>query len=1166
MLMKRISELKQIMANLIQDNKHLEERLDSYGARLYTLKNLDIPQQVSKSVDEIVTDAVDWAIQAPLWNRFRDLPKADMKEIIHQRMWETNSYKAHKDHMMLYKALEKSMNRDHTDELLKDLAKARKKKKKRCDSPKTPLGFPPYQPPPLPPPAGPSGTSGSPGASGSSQTAALAEYKAWTTTDTRLRLSVSSTLEDLHMDDDMAPDAQVHSFDDEDIENAYIPNVNLRQDWWKPLEEDRPATPEPAYVDDSIIRHNVSKPLPLGGPPGQVTIQSDFFFNKGLEYLRYGKECKYDIAAMYGISYWRFQRQRFYIDRHTSEGDRRAVRTHIGILSVVKIEVFSMYGYAYMKKIVLHRADLNEHIIAERDFKYLYPSDFEDLYLLNLQGHLNHLPPKDKKILTTAVNLWIRHLVIKQRVEDFQLGIESYQTQLNLTKPRWDATGFEYKHDYTVIDSPRAVTFREKYEVQMIMRFNEIHKFSDSTLSYANVVLHYFVLRENLSMFVCRLMGRGQPKAVTCVTGAMWKHLNHVRFLLLTYWNLPMKIYNRNGIATSVVSSGPEATGPAGGVVGRNIAPEVCSCTYKNFPNCNPHTFNGTDGAIGMCRWFEKLDSIFRISNCFEENKMKFATCTLQGHALTWWNAYLQSMVIDGAHLTSWAELKKMMTIEYYSRNELQKIEQELWNLTVKGNDITGYTNHFYELHYYALLWSSPNTRRLRDLVVCAKAGRGNDNNKREWEDHQRGNNNNTATTTIISNRIEGKKLSEFMCRSCQKVGHQAKDCRSKAPAATGSNLQLVLTCFGCGERGHYKNECPKKEGQQVKGARGRAYVMRNEEPQQDPNVITDKGFIRPSSSPWGAPILFVKKKDGSFRMCIDYREVNKLTVKNPYPLPIIDDLFDQLQGSNVYSKIDLQSGMSFGLTNALAVFMDLINQQSLQRSLGTRLDMSAAFHPQTDSKSERTIQTLEDMLRAYVIDFGNGWDKHFPLVEISYNNSYHASIKAAPLEALYGRKCRSPICWSEVRDSQLTGLEIIHETTKKIVQIRNRLQVARNHPMPFKILARIGLVAYTLKLSRKPSGIHNTFHFLNLKKCLSDENLVISLDEIQLDDKLHFIEELIEIMDREVKQLKQSRIPIIKVRWNSRRGPEFTWEREDKFKSKYPHFFSDTPLIYVGA
>nr|GFB47170.1 hypothetical protein [Tanacetum cinerariifolium] len=121
------------------------------------------------------------------------------------------------------------------------------------------------------------------------------------------------------------------------------------------------------------------------------------------------------------------------------------------ILSVIRIEVFSMYGYDYMKKIVLRRVDLNEHIVAERDFKYLYPSDFKDLYLLNLQGHLNHLPPKDKFLLlpsTYGPDTWLSDNA--QRVEDFQLRIESYQTQLNLTKPRWDATGFEYKHDYTI--------------------------------------------------------------------------------------------------------------------------------------------------------------------------------------------------------------------------------------------------------------------------------------------------------------------------------------------------------------------------------------------------------------------------------------------------------------------------------------------------------------------------------------------------------------------------------------------------------------------------------------------------------------------------------------------------------------------------------------------
>nr|GEZ61264.1 hypothetical protein [Tanacetum cinerariifolium] len=436
---------------------------------------------------------------------------------------------------------------------------------------------------------------------------------------------------------------------------------------------------------------------------------------------------------------------------------------------------------------------------------------------------------------------------------------------------------------------------------------------------------------------------------------------------------------------------------------------------------------------------------------------------------------------------------------------------------------------------------------------------------------------------------------------------------------------------------------------------------------------LSDKGFIRPSSSPWGAPVLFVKKKDGSFRMCIDYRKLNKLTVKNRYLLSRIDDLFDQLQGSRVYSKIDLRSGyhqlkvreedipktafrnhyghyefqvMPFGLTNApanrkeheghLKLILKLLKEEelyakflkcefwlskksvkfdwgekaeaafqllkqklcgapilalpegsenfviycdashkglgavlmqkekviayasrqlkSLNKALGTRLDMSTAYHPETDGQSERTIQTLEDI------------------------------IKAAPFEALYGRKCRSPICWAEVRDRQLTGPEIIHETTEKIVQIKSRIQAARDRqksyayvrrkPLefqvgdkvmlkvspwkevirfgkrgklnpryigPFKILAKVGTVAYRLEPPEQLSRVHSTFHVSKLMKCMADEPIAIPLDEIQVDDKLNFIEEPVEIMDREVKRLKQSRIPIVKVRWNYMRGPEFT-------------------------
>ncbi|GKF92275.1 hypothetical protein Tco_0278994, partial [Tanacetum coccineum] len=190
------------------------------------------------------------------------------------RIWESNSYKAHKDHKKLYEVLEKSMDCDQTDQLLTDLAKAQRKKKRIHDSPKKPPGSPPHQLPPPPPPPGPSRTSRSSRASGSSQfpppplppstnqsdqskitaapsslkTVASAEYTSWTTIDTRPNPSVLSIHEDLHMDDDSTPDEHVHSFEDEDIRNDHIPKANLKQDWWKPLsEEKKPATPEPAW-------------------------------------------------------------------------------------------------------------------------------------------------------------------------------------------------------------------------------------------------------------------------------------------------------------------------------------------------------------------------------------------------------------------------------------------------------------------------------------------------------------------------------------------------------------------------------------------------------------------------------------------------------------------------------------------------------------------------------------------------------------------------------------------------------------------------------------------------------------------------------------------------------------------------------------------------------
>nr|GEV24063.1 putative reverse transcriptase domain-containing protein [Tanacetum cinerariifolium] len=238
---------------------------------------------------------------------------------------------------------------------------------------------------------------------------------------------------------------------------------------------------------------------------------------------------------------------------------------------------------------------------------------------------------------------------------------------------------------------------------------------------------------------------------------------------------------------------------------------------------------------------------------------------------------------------------------------------------------------------------------------------------------------------------------------------------------------------------------------------------------------------------------------------------------------------------------------------------------QSMQEALGTRLDMSTAYHPQTDGQSERTIQTLEDMLRVCNLDFEGCWDVHIPLVEFSYNNSYHSSVRCALFEIKdtlkaardrqksYVDKRRKPLEFS-VGDYVLLKVS----PWKGMVRFGKKRKLAPRFVRPFEIIKKVGPIAYRLDLPEELDGVHDTFHVSNLKKCLADPTLQVPLDEIQVDAKLNFVKEPVEILEREFKKLKRSRIAIVKVRWNSKRGPEFTREREDQRKLKYPHLFSD--------
>nr|GEV73081.1 putative reverse transcriptase domain-containing protein [Tanacetum cinerariifolium] len=602
---------------------------------------------------------------------------------------------------------------------------------------------------------------------------------------------------------------------------------------------------------------------------------------------------------------------------------------------------------------------------------------------------------------------------------------------------------------------------------------------------------------------------------------------------------------------------------------------------YKEFISCQPFYFNGTEGAVGLIRWFKRIESVYSRSRCAEEKKVTFATGTLTDDALSWWNAYAQPMGVDQANKITWNELKRLLKNKYYPRTEVRKMEEELYNLIVKGNDLKTYVRKFQELAVLcpnmvsntkkfleAFIGCLPRSiegnvtafkaqtleeainiaQRLMDQVTKHTPVQVSSDHKRKFDDRRTFNNNknyrknnnyrNTNTNNHYNNNqpqqnrrqeavkayaatpVENNRYAENLplykrctlrhtgpctpkCNTCNKMGRLTKNCLNKRPATGSNQLPVSIICHACGEKVYYTNQCRKTNI----NTQGRAYLLRDKNAHQDLNIVTDafydikmadenlvstntvikgatltllnqpfeidlmpikldsfdvvigmdwlfkyhakilcdekvvhipiddetmiirvvekkksdekriedipvvkefpnvfpedlpglppfrqvefqidlipraapvarapyrlaslemqelsnqlqklidRGFIRPSTSPWGAPVLFVKKKNGSFRMCIDYRELTKLTIKNRYPLPMIDDLFDQLQGSSVYLKIDLRSGyhqlrvrnedipktafrtryrhyefqvMPFGLTNTPVVFMDLMNR-----------------------------------------------------------------------------------------------------------------------------------------------------------------------------------------------------------------------------------------------
>nr|GEV41216.1 reverse transcriptase domain-containing protein [Tanacetum cinerariifolium] len=535
--------------------------------------------------------------------------------------------------------------------------------------------------------------------------------------------------------------------------------------------------------------------------------------------------------------------------------------------------------------------------------------------------------------------------------------------------------------------------------------------------------------------------------------------------------------------------------------------------------------------ADNSIREIPRTESVFSQSNYAEDNKVAFATGTLTNDAISWWNTYAQPFGIEQANKITWTELKRLLTNKRFQElavlcpnmvpNNKKLMEVFIGGLpkSIEGNVIASKPKTLEEAINIA--------QRLMDQVTKHNSIQGTNDHKRKFEDkrnissnnnyrnnYQNISNNRTndfrqqqnerpetfrsyaATPTENRGYTRNRPLCQrctlhhtgpctIRCRVCNKVGHLTKNCKNKGPA-TGSNLQPVsVICHACREKGHYQSQCSKTNI----NANGRTYLLRDKNAHQDPNVVTEE-------LPGLPPVRQVEFQ-------IDLILGAALIARAPYRLAPseMQELSNQLQ--------------------------ELADRGFIRPS--TQLDMSTAYHLEIGGQSERTIQTLEDMLRACAIDFSKGWENHLPLVEFSYNNSYHAGIKAAPFEVLYGQKCRSPICWADVGDTQVTGPEIIHETTEKIVQIQQHLQAMRDRQRSYA------------NVRRKPLEFQ------------TGDRVMLKISPRK--------EEPVEIMDPEIKQLRQSRIPIIKVRWTSKRGPEYTWEHEDEIRAKYPHLFPNNSL-----
>nr|GEV78248.1 hypothetical protein [Tanacetum cinerariifolium] len=623
-------------------------------------------------------------------------------------------------------------------------------------------------------------------------------------------------------------------------------------------------------------------------------------------------------------------------------------------------------------------------------------------------------------------------------------------------------------------------------------------------------------------------------------------------------------------------NAGNDARG-SGPVRGQDAAPAVCECTFAGFMKCNPTAFYGTKGDVELLRWFEKTKSGFEISECAEGKKVKFDAATLRGPALTLWNAKIATMGLEIVNQMHWTEMKQLMTTEGSMSLSQKKVKADAYirGLTdnVKGEVTSSKHVTLNEVVRMAHKLKEQNSQARDERILEGK--------KRKLENFQSGN-----SSGHTKNRCP-RKVKQEIVREVRGRAYAIKDVEPKG-SSTYSKIDM--------QSGYHQLRI-KKEDIPITTFRTRyghfefqvmLFGLTNV-----PAVFMDlmnrvcKPYLDKFVIMFIDDILVYSKDEEEhgkhLKISLELLKKERLDLlmheshKSKYSIhPGSDKMYQDLKLLYWWPNIKADvATLEVGKDT-----MDFVSELPRTPSgydtiwvIVDRLTKSAHFLPmkKKDSMDKLTRLYMKEIVCRHGVPVSiisnrdshftsrfwrslqEAWDRQLLLVEFSYNNSYHASIKDAPYEALYERKCRSPVCWNESPESYVDKrakpleFEVGDMVLLKVSPWKGAVRFGKHKKLSpcyigsFKILARVGPVAYTLELPKELKWIHNMFHVSNLKKCLAECDIVVLVDEIQLDDKLHMIEEPVEVVDREVKRLKQSRIPIVKVHWNSQRGPEFT-------------------------